>query len=233
MFAWKEGSYEFIPQGVPIDKDLGISLNTQHILMEGLRILDEWSVIEGLLTLDTIFMKTSVTISSEEEITEEEKKVLSFVDGENDVSTIVDLSDLDDLTTSKTLSSLLEKRLIVTVKKPEKKKEATPERRKYAPLFMAFTIPVLIIIFLTLSVITLVNQSTPLYEDLAASRNLEFIRLSIESFRASNGNYPEALPEIGTIDAWGSRYFYAKNDSGYTLFSAGPDGTPYTDDDIF
>ena len=32
-------------------------LDTQHVLMEGLRIVDEWSLIEGKLTPDTIFEK--------------------------------------------------------------------------------------------------------------------------------------------------------------------------------
>ena len=62
IFGWKEGTYEFTPQEVPVDKDFPISIDTQHLLMEGLRIVDEWSLIEGKITLDTVFMKKTEDI---------------------------------------------------------------------------------------------------------------------------------------------------------------------------
>ena len=57
LFGWKDGDYEFSPQGVPVDKEMPVSLDTQHVLMEGLRIVDEWSLIEGKLSPGTIFEK--------------------------------------------------------------------------------------------------------------------------------------------------------------------------------
>ena len=106
IFGWKEGSYEFTPQAVPVDKDIPFSIDTQHLLMEGLRIVDEWSLIEGKITLDTVFRKIPGEIA---DLTEEERDLLSLVDGENDVSTIIDISGKDDFSVSKTLVSLIEK----------------------------------------------------------------------------------------------------------------------------
>ncbi len=57
IFNWKEGAYEFTPQAVPADKDVPVSIDTQHLLMEGLRIVDEWTSIEGKITLDVVFVK--------------------------------------------------------------------------------------------------------------------------------------------------------------------------------
>ncbi|RPJ04296.1 MAG: DUF4388 domain-containing protein, partial [Deltaproteobacteria bacterium] len=54
IFNWKEGAYEFTPQAVPADKDVPVSIDTQHLLMEGLRIVDEWTLIEGKITLDVV-----------------------------------------------------------------------------------------------------------------------------------------------------------------------------------
>ena len=79
--------------------------------MEGLRIVDEWSVIQGKITLDSLFCKR---IDSPEGLTEEEREIFNYVDGENDVSTIIDLSGQDNFEVSKTLLSLLEKGFIKT-----------------------------------------------------------------------------------------------------------------------
>ena len=111
LFGWKQGTYEFTAQGVAQDKDFPFALDTQHLLMEGLRIVDEWSVIQGKITLDSLFDKR---IDSPEGLTEEEREIFDYVDGENDVSTIIDLSGQDNFEVSKTLLSLLEKGFIKT-----------------------------------------------------------------------------------------------------------------------
>jgi hypothetical protein len=110
LFGWKDGTYEFFPQAVPVDQDIPISIDTQHLLMEGLRIVDEWTLIEGKITLDTVFTPTPQADQSG--LSREEKDIFSLVDGENDVSTIIDIAGLDDYSVSQILVSLLEKEAI-------------------------------------------------------------------------------------------------------------------------
>src|SRR4030043_110570 len=109
IFGWKDGTYEFTPQEVPVDKDFPISIDTQHLLMEGLRIVDEWSLIEGKITLDTVFARKAEGIAG---LADDEEDILSLVDGENDVSTIIDITAKDDYSVSKALVSLMEKGVI-------------------------------------------------------------------------------------------------------------------------
>ncbi|GBE02350.1 bacterial type II secretion system protein G [bacterium BMS3Bbin06] len=231
IFSWKEGTYEFEPQGVPIDKDLGISLDTQHILMEGLRIVDEWSVVDGILTLDTVFQRTDKPL--EEDLTEQEKETLLYIDGENDVSTVVELSAGDDLAISKSLVSFLENGLIEPVERGEEIKEAVAQKSTLVPGILIYLIPVLLLLAFAVSTVPLLWREFALFKRLSATSKIEHVRESIEEYRMLKGRYPETLP-AGTIkDPWNNRFFYEPTESGFRLFSAGPDKKPDTGDDIF
>ncbi|HEB75016.1 MAG TPA: DUF4388 domain-containing protein [Nitrospirae bacterium] len=229
MFTWKKGTYEFTPQGVPIDKNLGLSLDTQHLLMEGLRIVDEWSIIEGTLTLDTVFEKTDK--AEDAELTEEEQEALALVDGENDVSTIIELSGKDDFGISKTLVSLLEKGVIAPVEEAKEVAEEPVKPRKTAAV-MTYLIPLFVIVAFAVSFVPAAVKGMPAIKRLNASKTLESLRLSVESYRVKTGFFPESLPSGRVIDPWGNPYVYQRTGDGYRLFSSGPDGKPDTSDDI-
>ncbi|MBI2891035.1 MAG: type II secretion system protein GspG [Nitrospirae bacterium] len=72
----------------------------------------------------------------------------------------------------------------------------------------------------------------------AAGRVIE----RIEAYHAEHGAYPETLDEVSptddpierkrALDAWGRPLVYRKTESGFSLFSAGPDAQPDTTDDI-
>ncbi len=234
LFSWKEGTYEFLPQGVPVDKDIGISLDTQHILMEGLRIVDEWSVIEGMLTLDTIFRKTAAGLAEEDspELDDFEKEVLSLVDGENDVSTIVELSSGDDFAISKMLVQFLERGWIEPVVEGAEVREEIAKSRLPYSMIISIAVPVLLLIALGVSGLTVVLQSLDMLGRASTSSILSSLREEVELYRMQKGEYPERLPS-SSRDEWGREFIYQKTDSGYVLLSPGPDGKPHTGDDIY
>src|ERR1700690_3405327 len=80
LFSWKQGTYEFSTQGMPLEKDLSFSLDTQHLLMEGLRIVDEWSVIKDQIALDTLFQKKS---EDPTQLPEGKRRFFSYGTGKN------------------------------------------------------------------------------------------------------------------------------------------------------
>jgi len=231
IFSWKQGTYEFTPQEVPVEKELHISLDTQHLLMDGLRVVDEWALIEGKLTLDTVFTKTadgSTGLSAEEE------HILSLVDGENDVSTIIDIAVKDDFEVSKTLVSLLDKGAI-------EKKEAAPlvteiayEKKKRPALQYHFLILTALVIAGIISLYPVLLSSGDLFKNFIASNAVNDLRFQIERFTLTSGSYPENLDVISRrVDPWGRPYVYKKNDFTYIVFSTGADGIEGTKDDIF
>ncbi|MDA8326577.1 MAG: DUF4388 domain-containing protein [Nitrospiraceae bacterium] len=246
LFTWRQGRYEFKPQGIPIDKDVPISLDTQHILMEGLRILDEWSQVGGRITLESVFEKTQahgepdkpVELTGSVELTEIEKQIYDLVDGDNDVSAIANISGMDSFRISKALLDLYEKGLI------EKKggaEAAFAPAEKSAP--KKGRLPVLpvegllaLLFLISISVFYIGYSASPAFsKKYLASEEIDRLRFLTEVYKVENGRYPASLEHVGnTTDPWGNPYFYKVTDPGsFVLFSAGPDGAAGTRDDIY
>lgn len=231
LFGWKQGTYEFTAQGVAQDKDFPFSLDTQHLLMEGLRIVDEWSVIQGKINLDSLFSKR---IDSPEGLTEEEREIFNYVDGENDVSTIIDLSGQDNFEVSKTLLSLMERGFI-------KKSEAAPviteeyiTAKKPALGFLVYLpyLAVTLSLFCSLAVL-MIHKSDDL-KNFSASKQVDVLRLKIEAFQLEHSSYPVTLDQVTqSKDAWGRPYIYRTKDDSFYIASAGVDGAEGTKDDIY
>ncbi len=231
IFGWKQGTYEFASQGVPQDKELSFTVDTQHLLMEGLRIVDEWSLIKGKITLDTVFKRTS---QEPIELTAEENEIFSCVDGENDVSTIIDLAAKDNFQVSKTLLSLMEKGFIEAVSAaPAAAGEAAPEERKHSRT-VAFLLPAVLAVAVVVSLSAFFTDRTAPYTALRATEHIEELRLLIETYRIEHSVYPRDLSGISNAkDPWGRPYVYRVSENTFSLRSAGPDGIEGTGDDIY
>ena len=232
LFSWKQGTYAFESQGMPQDKERDLSLDTQHLLMEGLRIVDEWSVIRGKISLDTLFRKTgevAVTLS------DEETEILSCVDGENDVSTIIDLTGKDNFNVSKTLLALSEKGVIEPVDAELSIGSDAGGREKGAALnFINYLVPVSVVISMLLSASVMLLQPGTSIRNYNASVRIDEIRTGIEMYKIEKGEYPEALASVSSRkDPWGRPYLYRRTDISYTLTSMGADGKEGTEDDLY
>jgi hypothetical protein len=232
LFGWKRGTYEFTTQGVQQDQDLPFSLDTQHLLMEGLRIVDEWSIIQGRFSVDSLLRKR---VDAPSGLTEEEQEVFDYVDGENDVSTIIDLCGKDNFEVSKTLLSLMEKGFIeqaeatpVTVKQPEVVQKPFLLTLGYLPY-----LAVIVSFMLSLAGV-LISQRDADFGNFSVSRSVDEIRMKIEMFHIEHNTYPSSLDQVtGAKDAWGRPYIYRFTPDSFIVASAGPDGIEGTIDDIY
>jgi len=230
IFTWKEGRYEFIPQDVPVDEELPISLDTQHLLMEGLRIVDEWSLIEGKLDLNTIYKQAREP--DQDELSEIERETLELIDGDSDVSTVINISYSGDFETSKAIISLEEKGIIEPiVVQPVKEEKIISHGELGRPLFITILAVVLIVlIFIFKGNLDAVKA----FKEARTSLKIERLKTYIEIYSATKGLYPQSL-EIVTEgkDPWGRPYIYRLTDEGFILFSTGPDGIEGTSDDVY
>lgn len=235
LFNWKKGTYEFLQQKIVVDKDFPVSIDTQHLLMEGLRIVDEWSAIEGKVTLDTVFRKTK---KKEQDFTKEEQRIYKYIDGENDVSTIVEISGMEDLEVSRALIALLEKGVIVVAEEKAYIAEAPEKRRKRSislPVIPVLTSAIIIVSFLVAVGPYWISGHSPRL--INAVQRLEELRLKIEKVKLMTGMLPRSLDAISNTkdrtDPWGEAFDYRVNKNGYVLRSSGPDGKLNTEDDIY
>lgn len=229
-FTWKEGRYKFIPQEVSVDSDLPICLDTQHMLMDGLRIVDEWSVVEGKLDLNTIYKQISEPDPGE--VDDVEKEVLSLIDEDTDVSTIINSSYSEDFETSKAIISLEEKGIIEPIMVQPLEKEETGAAKRLENIFYIAMIGISLVVLISMfkgsfDVFTV-------FKGMRISFNIERLKTDIDIYNAVNGLYPERLEVIAEKkDPWGRPYIYKLTEGGFTLFSAGPDGIKGTGDDVY
>jgi hypothetical protein len=231
LFGWQQGTYEFAVQGVPLDKELPFSLDTQHLLMEGLRILDELSIIKDRITLDTLLVRKGNDISG---LTEEEREVFTCVDGQTDVSTIIDLTGQDSYLVSKTLLSLMEKGLVDAQEAaPVMPFEVSSEGKK-AGAALKYLPYLAVAASLVLSCVVVFMQKDDTLKVFDASKKISRLRFSIEEARLKNAAYPASLSAITSEpDPWGRPYIYSVSENGFIVKSSGPDRTDGTSDDIF
>lgn len=120
IFSFTEGTFLFI-EGDFLPPDLTrLSLNTQNILMEGFRRLDEWKLIKELIPSGDAY----VTMTDEPitvELTPAFQKILACIEGKISVNEIVRRSQLGEFNTYKLLYQLLKTRVVKVVDKEEKK----------------------------------------------------------------------------------------------------------------
>jgi hypothetical protein len=230
LFGWKQGTYEFASQGVPPDKELNVTVDTQHLLMEGLRIVDEWSVMKEKITLDTVFTKKTKSPTA---LTDEEMEIFRYVDGDNDVSTIIDLSGKDNFLVSKVLLGLMEREIIEAVSAPPVVHEETAAEQKGWKV-PALLLPAVLLVAALLSLSSFLTAGDSPYQLMKAAEHVEQLRFRIEAYKIEHSAYPQSLSVISDAkDPWGRPYLYRVTGNAFLLQSAGPDGVANTKDDIY
>jgi len=138
LFRWKEGEYHFAPaDSVDYDKENFAPMSSDFILMEGIRMLDEWPIIEKKIpSMDIVFKgmvdpsmigsgesegdeigieEAKTPASSKISLAPDEQKVFAKVDGKQNVQAIIDGSGLGEFDTCRVLFDLLNRKIIAPV----------------------------------------------------------------------------------------------------------------------
>ena len=110
VLHWTEGQFDFDPNQLFPEEDIGLSISTEDLIMEGSRSLDEWHQIEKMVpALDAVFtvIKDPGGNTSDVILTSEEWLALYHVDGKNTVEEIVEKSGQSAMTTCKAIYGLV------------------------------------------------------------------------------------------------------------------------------
>jgi hypothetical protein len=136
LFQWKEGHYSFESSDISYERDYWLPINTEFLIMEAVRRIDEWPYIEKKIpNLGLVFEKIKekedkIKIAKSEEdsladmvgeskkeegiqITQDEMKVFSLIDGQQDVRQLIETTNFGEFETCKALSNLLTAGLIL------------------------------------------------------------------------------------------------------------------------
>lgn len=109
LFTWTQGTFHFEPDVRPEHQDFLVSINTEGLLLEGARRVDEWSLIEKKIpSFDLIFTPERERLESREvELTQVQELVLELLDGTRDVAAVIDDSGLGEFDVGKALYGLI------------------------------------------------------------------------------------------------------------------------------
>jgi hypothetical protein len=124
VLRWHSGSFDFRAQSVSHDRDPSALLGAEQILMDGLRMIDEWqSFSHQISSRDTVFERSGEfedyqdrigTVSAEQ--LEAARTVFALVDGRRSAHRIIDLSRLGIFDGTRILAELKSADLIAPVR---------------------------------------------------------------------------------------------------------------------
>jgi tetratricopeptide (TPR) repeat protein len=109
LFTWTQGTFKFEADVAPEREEFQVSINPESLLLEGARRVDEWSLIEKKVpSFDLIFAVDKERLgASEVELTGEQQQILPLLDGQRDVSHVVEDSGLVEFDVGKALFGLI------------------------------------------------------------------------------------------------------------------------------
>ena len=239
VLRWKKGSFDFRAQSVDHDKDPTSMLGAEQILMDGLRMVDEWTSIEGLVPSgDIVFHRVGRFETYEENVGSSTpaqvghaEQIFSLLDGRLPVRRVVDISQLGTFDATRALADLhrtgVTKRLA-----PESVRQLKRHLRSGMGLTgllrqaFATALPIGLLLLAVFMIYAHEVVTPPAVEGVLPIKPVELasvresyatrrVRNAVELFRLSEGRWPDRL---GELEAWEQ---FESNEL------AAPSGRPY------
>ena len=109
LFTWTSGTFNFEAGVRPDAQDLLVPINPEHLLLEGARRVDEWSLIEKKIpSFDLIFAADAAHVTDAQvELSTAQRRLLPLLDGTRDVQQLVEESGLVEFEAGKALYGLI------------------------------------------------------------------------------------------------------------------------------
>jgi hypothetical protein len=234
LFWWEDGNFNFDLKLVESYKKIPFALSTEQVLLNILRMVDEWSEIEKKIFSPHLIFKRPLGLEEKsvgglsqsylkEKLTSEQELIYNIVDGTRTVQEIIDRSLLGKFNASEILVELSEMRLIemVGVRTPSLIKKVSMVNFREALAFVYYG-AFLVFIFLLLiyfkpnflhhfwdSRIERVDIEIPMH--LVHKTQLDRIKNALEIYYLEKGQYPSRLEDlISTKLLQKSDLFYRK-----------------------
>ena len=150
VFRWRDGEYHFAPsESVDYDRENTNPMSADFILMEGIRMVDEWPIIEKKIpSMDLVFRAAvdpnMIEVKSDEDdalgglggggkgapsnkirLSRDEEKILRRVDGTRTVQAIIDSTGQSDFEVCRVLFDFLNRNIIAPVGRGGAQREAS------------------------------------------------------------------------------------------------------------
>jgi hypothetical protein len=214
-----QGSFHFTTQYVPPGRKSSALLPAEQILMDGLRMVDEWRAMDDAVTRDTTVFERVGRFETYREASVEDspkelaraEKLFLLIDGRLTVRRIIDLSRLGTFEGSRILSRLWETGVIEPI--DAEVLATTHQRRRpreYVPTRVGLGLAAAVLPFLFLFLMAWlalgakrsVAPDWPASLDREPRRRAEIafetrrVRNLVEAYRYASGDWPRGLGEL-------------------------------------
>lgn len=110
LLRWTDGEFFFEPDTLPQGESVMVSLDAMNLLLEEARRIDEWRNLEKKLPGGNTVLEPVTSDAVQHaglELTEQERQILTLVDGQRTMAEVMELSHLGEFATSKVIYGLL------------------------------------------------------------------------------------------------------------------------------
>lgn len=229
-FRWKGGDYKFYQDKVDYDRNTIVPINFENILMDGVRLMDEWPRIEKKLpSQDAVLKKAAVHESHEDSeageedifasgdgkkagsLSKEASSIIRMVDGRVSIYEIIESSSLGEFDTCKAIVELLDKGYVVKtgdrpqiLSEPEPSEPVTrePLNLQYAPIaFMVLSL--LLVVFQATGTRKIMSAGVTGLVELKTPFALNQVKRVYDNsvlYYFDFGSYPESVDKLVQLD---------------------------------
>jgi hypothetical protein len=251
---WRDGRYTFEAQEhVDMSRGRIPPAGTETILLEAVRQMDEWPLIEKRISsLDLVVRRTSRPVYHEK-VASGGLAILELVDGKRTAREIAELCDFGEFDAYKEIADLLAAGVLQLEQRAEAAKAAVrPVRLPRRVPTWVFAVAVVAITAASLRYqfsfghdpLYLLPSYQPPAQAAIRGRRLGVaerqLPRALDVYLLARGEYPDDLTALqaeglftGQLqDPWGRPWIYERRESTYRLTSLGPDGRIGTADDL-
>jgi hypothetical protein len=219
LFRLKEGSFLFSTEAVTYDKEMYKPIAAEFLLMEGVRMIDEWPIIEKKIpSFDIVFEKVpghealvagkgaTPAKESRPDLSSKEKSILNLVDGVRTVQEIIDVGKQGEFESCKNLHSFLSVGLIRPTEEAVPARPGRVARRRsilpvrdIAAIGVAAAVLIGLLLFNPWNVFTLrydVRQSRQQLGGLIDDVKIHRLDLALNVFFLEKQTYPHSLEKL-------------------------------------
>lgn len=227
VLRWKDGYYKFKACEIDYDRDFQIPVQTDFILMEGSRMVDEWGYIESKIpAANIIFSQTDKGSEIEQlfsRLSPDEVTIYNLVDGSRDIFDILTVSQLGKFPLFRimltlmmsgliTQSSLSNKNIISgseQFSEPEKTSAEAHYEKAESRIRLQYAFQVAILIFIVSFILLLLpageivglskmKEISDILRQQHTATNLNRLKRAISYYYLVNGNIPDTISALAS-----------------------------------
>jgi hypothetical protein len=215
----KTGDFHFTAEAIHHDTKPERLLGAEQILMDGLRMLDEWQTFAAVVPNEDLVFRRVGNLESARALTKgdsgsrlgQAERVLQLVDGRLSVRRIIDLSRVGTFEATRALAELRQAGVIDVAEKVEKRsgRASSPQARmpvlKILRAAMATTLPFVVLGVIGLAALDRAESAAalpgapipePLFNQIGSRHETRLLRNLVEARYYETGRYPSALSDV-------------------------------------